>query len=324
MSKTKDVSGINSLDSAFDISSHPDFFRFVTDVMNVDKKIDVEGLTAEFDEDEQTTNTVAGRKLTYVKSKVLRKRLRDFTGGNYSFMILSERRISDPLPRYDRDSKEYVDSPAYIKVVAMLAIPGLGVQIQYGVKQTFGVGESNDWKAAATDAFKKCCQGFGLEATYDDDNEDNASSGGSNKAPQKTDDELEDALDELEFDQELYEEALEEEVNFGKHKGLTLGEIWDEDPSYVEWIAKNARDEEMQEYGLMVIKGKREEEGSKRKKKNNTGSKKQESKPKADTKKSNNRRPPKEEEVDDEDEELIDDEDEEEEAPPPKKSNKKK
>lgn len=320
MAKAKEVSGINSLDSAFDISSHPDFFRFVTDVMNVDKKIDVEGLTAEFDEDEQTTNVVAGRKLTYVKSRVLRKRLRDFTGGNYSFMILSERRISDPLPRYDRDTKEYVDSPAYIKVVAMLAIPGLGVQIQYGVKQTFGVGESNDWKAAATDAFKKCCQGFGLEATYDEDTEDNPSTG-NNKAPQKTDDELEDALDELEFDQETYEEALEEEVTFGKHKGLTLGEIWDEDPSYVEWIAKNARDEEMQEYGLMVIKGKREEEGSKRKKKANN--KKQETKAKPEPKKNEKRRPPKEEEPEDEDDELIDDE-EEEEAPPPKKGNKKK
>ena len=321
MAKAKEVNGINSLDSAFDISSHPDFFRFVTDVMNVDKKIDVEGLTAEFDEDEQTTNVVAGRKLTYVKSRVLRKRLRDFTGGNYSFMILSERRISDPLPRYDRDSKEYVDSPAYIKVVAMLAIPGLGVQIQYGVKQTFGVGESNDWKAAATDAFKKCCQGFGLEATYDEDTEENNTSTGNNKAPQKTDDELEDALDELEFDQETYEEALEEEVTFGKHKGLTLGEIWDEDPSYVEWIAKNARDEEMQEYGLMVIKGKREEEGTKRKKKANN--KKQETKAKSEPKKNEKRRPPKEE-VEDEDEELIDDEDEEEEAPPPKKGNSKK
>lgn len=320
MAKTKEVSGINNLDSAFDISSHPDFFRFVTDVMNVDKKIDVAGLTAEFDEDEQTTNVVAGRKLTYVKSRVLRKRLRDFTGGNYSFMILSERRISDPLPRYDRDTKEYVDSPAYIKVVAMLAIPGLGVQIQYGVKQTFGIGESNDWKAAATDAFKKCCQGFGLEATYDEDTEDNPSTG-NNKAPQKTDDELEDALDELEFDQETYEEALEEEVTFGKHKGLTLGEIWDEDPSYVEWIAKNARDEEMQEYGLMVIKGKREEEGSKRKKKANN--KKQETKAKPEPKKNEKRRPPKEEEPEDEDDELIDDE-EDEEVPPPKKSNKKK
>lgn len=313
----KDVSGISNLDSAFDISSHPDFFRFVTDVMSVDKKIDIEGLTAEFDEDEQTTNIVAGRKLTYVKSRVLRKRLRDFTGGKYSFMILSERRISDPLPRYDRDSKEYVDSPAYIKVVAMLAIPGLGVQIQYGVKQTFGTGESNDWKAAATDAFKKCCQGFGLEATYDDDTDsDNGSSG--NRASTKTDDELEDSLDDLDFDQELYEESLEEEVSFGKHKGLTLGEIWDEDPTYVEWIAKNARDEEMQEMALMVIKGKREEEGSKRKKKGNT--KKQESKPSA--KKNNNRRPPKEEDIDDE-EDTLDDEDEED-TPPPKKSGGKK
>lgn len=322
MAKSKDSNGeVSSSGSVFDISSHPDFFRFVTDIMSVDKKIDIAGLTAEFDEDEQTTNTVAGRKLTYVKSRVLRKRLRDFTGGNYSFMILSEQRVSDPLPRYDRENKEYVDSPAYIKVVAMLAIPGLGVQIQYGVKQTFGVGESNDWKAAATDAFKKCCQGFGLEATYDEDNEDNASPNGSNKAPQKSDDDLEDSLGELEFDQELYEEALEEEVNFGKHKGLTLGEIWDEDPSYVEWIAKNAREEEMQEMALMVIKGKREEESSsKRKKKNN---KKQESKAKPEPKKSDKRRP-KEEDLDDEDEELIDDEDEEEEAPPPKKGNKKK
>ena len=36
-------------------------------------------------------------------------------------------------------------------------------------------------------------------------------------------------------------------INFGKHKGKTLGEVFKEDDSYIEWLAKNAKEEKVRE-----------------------------------------------------------------------------
>lgn len=42
-------------------------------------------------------------------------------------------------------------------------------------------------------------------------------------------------------------------VNFGKHKGKTLGEIYSEAPDYVEWLAENAQKDDMKQAAQAVI-----------------------------------------------------------------------
>lgn len=42
-------------------------------------------------------------------------------------------------------------------------------------------------------------------------------------------------------------------ITFGKHKGKTLGEIAEEDISYVEWLAENARDDVMKKAAKMLL-----------------------------------------------------------------------
>lgn len=44
-------------------------------------------------------------------------------------------------------------------------------------------------------------------------------------------------------------------VTFGKHKGKVLGEIYQQAPDYVEWLAKNARDNVMRKAAEMLING---------------------------------------------------------------------
>lgn len=53
-------------------------------------------------------------------------------------------------------------------------------------------------------------------------------------------------------------EAHNTAVNFGKHRGKTLGEIFIEDKSYIEWLRDNARDEFMKKAAAMVLNPKNE------------------------------------------------------------------
>lgn len=48
-------------------------------------------------------------------------------------------------------------------------------------------------------------------------------------------------------------EAHNTKVNFGKHRGKTLGEIFMEDKSYIEWLKDNARDEFMKKAAAMIL-----------------------------------------------------------------------
>lgn len=59
-------------------------------------------------------------------------------------------------------------------------------------------------------------------------------------------------------------------VTFGKYKGKTIGEILNDDRSYVEWLAKNAKQDAMKQAATMLLSGKTTEP----KKKNSAQSKK--------------------------------------------------
>lgn len=49
------------------------------------------------------------------------------------------------------------------------------------------------------------------------------------------------------------EDAKRFKVNFGKYKGMTLGEIIEEDKGYVKWIADNAKDLALREGAAMLL-----------------------------------------------------------------------
>lgn len=56
------------------------------------------------------------------------------------------------------------------------------------------------------------------------------------------------------------DEVTNIKLMFGKYKGKTLGEIAKSDTSYLEWLAKNARDEVLKKAAEMIINGKPAEE----------------------------------------------------------------
>jgi hypothetical protein len=58
-----------------------------------------------------------------------------------------------------------------------------------------------------------------------------------------------------EIDNMKPEEIVNIKVTFGKYKNQTLGEIAKNDTSYIEWLAKNARDNVMRKAAEMLING---------------------------------------------------------------------
>ena len=259
-----------------DVANSSAFFDFALNVMNAKNDVDVEALCENFDEGYVRTRKVGNKKLRYVPSKFIKERLNKVLGCKYSFFILREERITDPLPRYNRDEDSYVESDCYIKVVGCLSIMGLGVQVAYGVKKTYGYGESDDWKAAATDAFKKCCSMFGIEADYDIDDDD-----------VDDDSEVESIdLDDVEYDEDSLNDALETELAFGKFKNLTLEEIYEEDPTYLEWLMENAKEKSIRENSAIVLKYFEDKDSKKKKSANTSKSKSKSSSASSMTKKS--------------------------------------
>lgn len=231
--------------------NHPEWFSFVMKAMSMESDVDIEALCAEFPEEQQRTRKGDfGKDLSYVPAKFIRERLNDVLDCKWSFFPMVEERVVDPIPTYSKQDDVYRDSAKYLKVLGVLVIPGLGVQAQYGVKKTLGFNESDNWKAAATDAFKKCAAAFGIEADYEIEDDDESSS----SAPTGKFD-----LEDVEYDDDSLEDALQTEISFGKFKDLNLEEIMQEDESYVEWLAGNARDEDVREAAQIVLKAAEDE-----------------------------------------------------------------
>lgn len=54
------------------------------------------------------------------------------------------------------------------------------------------------------------------------------------------------------------EDAKRFKVNFGKHKGMTLGEIINSDKGYIKWISENAKDLTLKEGAAMLLEANKE------------------------------------------------------------------
>lgn len=309
------------------IQNDPAFIKMCLEVMAQEPDIDEEYLVPiEEDEEDENGNPVVrerkgdyGDMVKYVPVKYIRERADLAFKRKYSFSIVAERREVDPFERrrYNRDEDDYenVDGDKYIRCIGMMIVPGLGVKMGYGVKKVRGGAESYDWKAAQTDAFKKCCEMFGIylnyQATDDDDEEDSGSSrrsgsgkksGGGKGGSANSLDELD--LDDVEYDDDELEEAGDLEISFGKYSGYTLSEIMDEDEGYFCWLCLNARDDDVRESASIVAKAALDEQNSRsnRKSKTKTGKSSKSSSSRTSKSKTSRRK-------------GSDDDDEEEEAP---------
>lgn len=300
------------------IMQDPKFIELAVKVMEMESKIDEDYLVP-FEPDEEDEDTGAkivktrrgdyGNDISYIPVKYIRKRLDAAFNQTWSFFIVAEHRETEPFQKYSKKDEDWIDGDNYIKCIGMMVVPGLGIRMEYGVKKVFGGGESSDWKACKTDAFKKCAEAFGIYLNYaDDDEEDEGGSSRKRKKGKKMD------LSDVEYSDDDLSDALETEVDFGKYKGSTLQEIMDEedDQSYIEWLAENAREDDMREMAEIVLKyyeDQEEEKSSRRKSKGKSSSRKSKSSGRSSKR---NRK-----DEDDEDEEFMnppedDDEDEEE------------
>lgn len=264
------------------IMQDPRFVELALKVMEADSDIDEDYLIpfTEDDVDEdgnkmvQTRTGDYGKDINYVPVKYVRQRMDKAFNGKWSFFIVAERRETEPFDRWSKNDDDYVEGSKYLKCIGMMIIPGLGIRMEYGVKKVFGDAESTDWKACKTDAFKKCCEAFGIYMDYEmgdsdeDDSSNRNSRNGKNKKGKKID------TSDVEYSDDELEEALETEVTFGKYDGSTLQEIAEDDIDYVKWLAENARDDEMQDNSLIVLAyyNEQEEEKSSRRSKGRTSS----------------------------------------------------
>ncbi|MGA3453570.1 hypothetical protein, partial [Lactiplantibacillus pentosus] len=53
-----------------------------------------------------------------------------------------------------------------------------------------------------------------------------------------------------------YDEAFNLKLNFGKNKGKTMGKVMNENRSYIEWLAENAKKAEFKTAAELLLKGK--------------------------------------------------------------------
>lgn len=277
------------------------FVEMSIKVMNMEPDIDEDYLVPfTQDETDDDGNPIVlerkgdyGNMISYVPVQYIRERADKAFKRKYSFFIVGERREVNPFERqrYNKEDEEYeyVDGDKYIKCIGMMIVPGLGIRMEYGVKKVRGGAESTDWKACKTDAFKKCCEAFGIYLDIDRSDEDNDSDSGSSGGKRKNNNSknsnaktLSDLdLSDIEYDEDELEEALEFEVTFSKkYPNWTLSEIMEDDQSYVIWMYNNGRDDETVAMAGIVLKNAQEEENAKASKRGGRGRKQSSSKEK--------------------------------------------
>lgn len=251
------------------IMQDPKFVELAIKVMEMEPDYDEDWLIP-FEPDETDEETGAsivktrkgdyGQQISYVPAKYVRQRLDLAFNKKWTFFIVAEHRETEPFQRWSKNDEDYVDGSNYLKCIGMMVIPGFGVRMEYGVKKVFGDAESSDWKACKTDAFKKCAEAFGIYLNYaDDDADDEEDSGRGGKRGKKVD------LSDVEYTDDDLDEAFETIITFGKYKDYTLKEIIDEedDSSYVEWLAENARDDDIRFFSTVILKYYEEQEEEK-------------------------------------------------------------
>lgn len=269
------------------IMQDPKFVELAIKVMEMEPDYDEDWLVP-FEPDETDEETGAsivktrkgdyGQQISYVPAKYVRQRLDLAFNKKWTFFIVAEHRETEPFQRWSKNDEDYVDGSNYLKCIGMMVIPGFGVRMEYGVKKVFGDAESSDWKACKTDAFKKCAEAFGIYLNYaDDDADDEEDSGRGGKRGKKVD------LSDVEYTDDDLDEAFETIITFGKYKDYTLKEIIDEedDSSYVEWLAENARDDDIRFFSTVILKyyeEQEEEKNSRRKGKGKTSARDNKSK----------------------------------------------
>lgn len=117
--------------------------------------------------------------LSYIEGHTVIRLLNKAFNYQWNFEIISEEIVASqpkPITQYNPSTKrkEYVynpdgsikvePQPPVVKVLGRLTVPGLGIKEQYGSKVLIGgaTEQESAFKAAATDALKKCASMFGI------------------------------------------------------------------------------------------------------------------------------------------------------------------
>lgn len=146
-----------------------------TQAFDLDKAVKV--LTSKIPESSKKQRQQGGTTLTYIGGHTVIRLLNEAFNYQWSFEVVSEEVVpSQPKPMFDgwgKNRKAVVNpdgtqkmepQPPVAKVLGRLTVPGLGVKEQYGSKVLIGgaTEQESAFKAASTDALKKCASLFGI------------------------------------------------------------------------------------------------------------------------------------------------------------------
>lgn len=156
-----------------------DVFNMDSTLIKYDQEKAVEVIKRKIDEDLIEERKQGNATLSYIGGSTVIDLLNEAFNYQWSFEIVREE-VVESLPklrtRWNRDSKKnepvldqqgnkiYDAQPPVAKVLGRLTVPGLGIKEQYGSKVIIGgaTEQESSFKAASTDAMKKCATLFGI------------------------------------------------------------------------------------------------------------------------------------------------------------------
>lgn len=134
-------------------------------------------LTSKIPESSKKTRQQGNTTLTYIGGHTVIRLLNEAFNYQWSFEVVTEQVVeSQPKPMWEGwgknrkpvkkpDGTQAMEpQPPVAKVLGRLTVPGLGVKEQYGSKVLIGgaTEQESAFKAASTDALKKCASLFGI------------------------------------------------------------------------------------------------------------------------------------------------------------------
>lgn len=156
-----------------------DVFQMDSTLIRYDQDEAVKVITRKIDKSLIEERKQGGATLSYIGGSTVIDLLNEAFNYQWSFEIVREE-VVESLPKlrtqYNKNTKKsepvldqqgnkvYDPQPPVAKVLGRLTVPGLGIKEQYGSKVIIGgaTEQESSFKAASTDAMKKCATLFGI------------------------------------------------------------------------------------------------------------------------------------------------------------------
>ncbi|UNY39852.1 DNA repair protein [Bacillus phage vB_BauM_KLEB27-3] len=156
-----------------------DVFQMDSTLIRYDQDEAVKVITRKIDKSLIEERKQGGATLSYIGGSTVIDLLNEAFNYQWSFEIVREE-VVESLPKlrtkWNREQKKnepvideqgnkvYDPQPPVAKVLGRLTVPGLGIKEQYGSKVIIGgaTEQESSFKAASTDAMKKCATLFGI------------------------------------------------------------------------------------------------------------------------------------------------------------------